>query len=140
MRYEEPNSMARWDSPLFTVIYSDIFFPVDSIWEIISSTKSIKPNLSTFVKPIPTTDYLFELDKVTQEIINIIIENQKINGPGSEIKIASVNQSIILPNNVVTSSNLRSIRHQFINLNRIQTPNKNKIREVFVEFLNNQFK
>ncbi|EMR11569.1 hypothetical protein PNEG_00013 [Pneumocystis murina B123] len=139
MRYEEPNSSTKWDSPLFTVIYSDLSFPVDSIWKILSSTKMIKPNASTLVKPLSSSDYLFELNKITQEIINTIIENQTINDSKSEIKIDSINQSIILPNNV-TLSKLQSIRHQFINLNRIQTSSKSKIQEIFIEFLNNQFK
>ncbi|CCJ31035.1 unnamed protein product [Pneumocystis jirovecii] len=140
MRYEEPNSMVRWDSPLFTVFYSDEFCPVDRIWEIISSTKTIRPNASTVAKSVPASDYLFELDKATHEIINMIIQNQRINGPGSEVKVASINQNIILPSNVITLPKLQRIRHQFINLNRIQASNKNKIQENFVEFLNNQFK
>ncbi|KAG4302624.1 hypothetical protein PCANB_001164 [Pneumocystis canis] len=140
IRYEEPNSMVRWDSPLFTIIYSDTSCPVDQIWDIISSTKIILPNASTVIKPVPASDYLFELDKITHEIVNTIMENQKINGPGSEVKIISINQSIILPNNIVTMSKLQRIRRQFINLNRIQIPSRNRIQEIFVEFLNNQFK
>ncbi|KAG4302578.1 hypothetical protein PCK1_001162 [Pneumocystis canis] len=49
IRYEEPNAMTRWDSPLFTVIYSDTSCPVDKIWDVISSTKTILPNASTVV-------------------------------------------------------------------------------------------
>ncbi|QSL64309.1 hypothetical protein MERGE_001609 [Pneumocystis wakefieldiae] len=124
IRYEEPNSLAKWDSPLFTVIYSDSSSPVDSIWKILSSTKNIKPNASTLVKPLPSSDYLFELNKITQEIINTIIENQKIDGSESEIKIDSINQSIILPSNVTL----------------IQTSSKSKIYEIFIEFLNSQLK
>ncbi|KAG4303782.1 hypothetical protein PORY_002807 [Pneumocystis oryctolagi] len=140
MRYEEPNSMARWDSPLFTVFYSDTSCPIDWVWEIIATTKTIRPNASAVVKQIPASDYLFELDKVTQEIINTIIQNQRINGPGSEVRIASISQSIILPNNIVTLSKLQRIRHQFINLNRVQALSRDKIQGIFVEFLNNQFK
>ncbi|KAG5519710.1 hypothetical protein PMAC_001866 [Pneumocystis sp. 'macacae'] len=140
MRYEEPNSMVRWDSPLFTVFYLDELCLVDHIWEIISSTKIIKPNASTVAKFVPESNYLFELDKVTHEIINMIIQNQKINGPGSEVKIISINKTIMLPSNLVTLPKLQRIRHQFINLNRIQAFSKDKVQENFVEFLNNQFK
>ncbi|KTW29420.1 hypothetical protein T552_01371 [Pneumocystis carinii B80] len=135
MRYEEPNSLAKWDSPLFTVIYSDLSSPVDSIWEILSSKKMIKPNASTIVKPLPSSDYLFELNKITQKIIDTIIENQMNHGSESEIKIDSINKSITLSNNV-TLSKLQSIRHRFINLNRIQTSSKSKIQEIFIDFLN----
>jgi protein KTI12 len=32
-RYEEPNGMTRWDSPLFTVLDDDATPPLDLIWE-----------------------------------------------------------------------------------------------------------
>jgi len=32
-RYEEPNGMNRWDSPLFTVLWDDKEPPVDAIWD-----------------------------------------------------------------------------------------------------------
>lgn len=50
-RYEEPNGMARWDSPLFTVPYDDEAPPCQDIWEAIigsdGKTKTAKPNLAT---------------------------------------------------------------------------------------------
>jgi tRNA uridine 5-carbamoylmethylation protein Kti12 len=36
-RYEEPNSMVRWDAPLFTVTWSDESVPGDDIWKAITS-------------------------------------------------------------------------------------------------------
>ena len=32
MRFEEPNMMARWDRPLFTVLWGDVAPPYDEIW------------------------------------------------------------------------------------------------------------
>lgn len=32
MRYEEPSSMVRWDSPLFTIAWDEIELPKDQIW------------------------------------------------------------------------------------------------------------
>ena len=49
-RYEEPNGMNRWDSPLFTVPYNDEAPPFDAIWEAIvgsGEVKTAKPNLAT---------------------------------------------------------------------------------------------
>lgn len=50
-RYEEPNSMTRWDSPLFTVPYDDEAPPCDDIWEAIigseGKAKIVKPNQAT---------------------------------------------------------------------------------------------
>lgn len=50
-RYEEPNGMTRWDSPLFTVLYDDAELPFEQIWEAIVGSeekgKVVKPNRAT---------------------------------------------------------------------------------------------
>lgn len=50
-RYEEPNGMTRWDSPLFTVPYDDAAPPCQDIWDAIVGSegraKTVTPNLAT---------------------------------------------------------------------------------------------
>ena len=50
-RYEEPNGMTRWDSPLFTVPFDDEQPPYDAIWEAMvgsdGKAKVVKPNQAT---------------------------------------------------------------------------------------------
>lgn len=50
-RYEEPNGMARWDSPLFTVPWDDVDPPCEAIWEAIvgsdGKAKTVRPNAAT---------------------------------------------------------------------------------------------
>ena len=50
-RYEEPNGMNRWDSPLFTVLYDDADPPYDQIWDALIETdgrsKAVRPNQAT---------------------------------------------------------------------------------------------
>ena len=50
-RYEEPNGMTRWDSPLFTVLDEDETPPFDQIWEAMvgsdGKTKVVRPNQAT---------------------------------------------------------------------------------------------
>lgn len=50
-RYEEPNGMTRWDSPLFIVVEEDETPPCDQIWEAMIGSdgklKTVKPNLAT---------------------------------------------------------------------------------------------
>jgi protein KTI12 len=50
-RYEEPNGMTRWDSPLFTVVYDDDTPPFEQIWEAMIGSdgqrKIVKPNAAT---------------------------------------------------------------------------------------------
>ena len=58
-RYEEPNGMNRWDSPLFTVLFEDPAPPYEQIWSAIvgsdRETKTVKPNAATVtVSVLPT--------------------------------------------------------------------------------------
>lgn len=52
-RYEEPNGMTRWDSPLFTVLYEDEKPPFEDIWEAMigseGKSKLVKPNQATLM-------------------------------------------------------------------------------------------
>lgn len=50
-RYEEPNGMTRWDSPLFTVPFDDETPPSETIWDAMigseGNAKTAKANLAT---------------------------------------------------------------------------------------------
>jgi protein KTI12 len=50
-RYEEPNGMTRWDSPLFLVVEEDSAPPCAAMWDALVGTdgkpKVVKPNLAT---------------------------------------------------------------------------------------------
>jgi hypothetical protein len=47
MRYEEPSSMVRWDSPLLTVPWTDQNLPSDDIWKAITEGVVKPPNVGT---------------------------------------------------------------------------------------------
>lgn len=47
MRYEEPSSMVRWDSPLFTVPWTDEDVPDEEIWLAITEGVVKPPNAGT---------------------------------------------------------------------------------------------
>ena len=54
MRYEEPSSMVRWDSPLFTVPWTDADVPADDIWRALTGGVVKPPNAGTqAVRPFP---------------------------------------------------------------------------------------
>ncbi|KAL9626854.1 MAG: hypothetical protein Q9164_007774, partial [Protoblastenia rupestris] len=104
-RYEEPNGMNRWDSPLFTIAEDDEEMPGDKIWEAIfggeGGAKGVKPHTATVLvglpfpfpfpacgpsdwvlmnrlqQPASSPDYLYELDQATQSIVIGILEWQK---------------------------------------------------------------
>ncbi|KAJ2898317.1 kti12, chromatin associated, partial [Coemansia aciculifera] len=125
MRYEEPNPAAKWDSPLFTVIQHDAAdkLPFDAIWGAIVEQRAPPPNFSTAVKPVSETNYLFELDKMTLDIVNAILESQKSGVPTSQVVVPGTCDKVQMPGRNLTLSELRRYRMQFTKLNR-QVPLK----------------
>lgn len=55
MRFEEPSSMVRWDSPLITVPWVDTDVPIDEVWKAITEGAVKPPNAGTqAVRPLFT--------------------------------------------------------------------------------------
>ena len=53
MRFEEPSSMVRWDSPLFTVPWTDADVPAAEIWKAVTEGNVKPPNAGTQAVSIP---------------------------------------------------------------------------------------
>ncbi|KAF2643928.1 RNA polymerase II elongator complex subunit [Massarina eburnea CBS 473.64] len=144
-RYEEPNGMTRWDSPLFTVLDEDETPPCDQIWEALvgsdGKAKVVRPNQATVLKPATEQNYLYELDKTTSDIIAQITTYQKDHPGegGGEVTVSEATTSISLPAMPMTLPQLQRIRRQFITLNRQHNFSKSRIKEVFIDYLNSQF-
>ncbi|CAO1597795.1 kti12, chromatin associated [Xanthoria calcicola] len=142
-RYEEPNGMTRWDSPLFTVPYDDSAPPCEAIWNALIGSngelKKVKPNLATVMKPVAESDYLYELDKITQEIVAAIITWQKdhVGELGGQVTFGDT--AVELPASPVTLPQLQRIRRQFISLNRQHNLAKPRIHGSFIGYLNTNF-
>ncbi|KAJ2994346.1 hypothetical protein NUW58_g1581 [Xylaria curta] len=158
-RYEEPNPMTRWDSPLFTLIWEDeeeqsrkVF---DSLWEAMAgeTRKIVKPNQATVQRSRDTDgDYLYVLDRETQDIVKRILEQQSDEG-GGEVRIpqgggkAGDELVVELPGSKkVGLPQLQRLRRAFMGLNRggiglegIGNMGPSRIRESFVGYLNDTF-
>jgi len=136
-RFEEPNDNNRWDAPLFTILHDDTLVPCDAIWDAVMVKKPRPPNLSTVVKPVSETNYLYELEKTTQDIVNAILEERKHNVDTGIVKIPRVEQAINLPSRAVTLAELRRLRRQFTNINKMHTLlDMDRVADLFVDYLN----
>ncbi|KAI0127431.1 chromatin associated protein KTI12 [Xylariales sp. AK1849] len=159
-RHEEPNPMTRWDSPLFTLVWDDdeeqtkeVF---DTLWDAIAGDgrKIIKPNQATVQRSRDAGgDYLYILDRETQDIVKRILERQSDEG-GDEIVVPKGsgdkddNLVVELPaGKKVGVPQLQRLRRAFMGLNRggigleivgnLSGPTR--IRESFVRYLNDSF-
>ncbi|CAG9996495.1 unnamed protein product [Clonostachys byssicola] len=157
-RYEEPNPMTRWDSPLFAVVWDDneeqtrkIF---DDLWETIagSGRKVIRPNQSTVQRGRDADgDYLYILDKETQDIVKQILSQQG-EGEGGEVKVplgSSEEDDLIIElpaGKKIGLPQLQRMRRAFVGLNRggigldpLGNMTADRLREAFVRYLNAAF-
>ncbi|KXX77177.1 Protein kti12 [Madurella mycetomatis] len=162
-RYEEPNPMTRWDSPLFTLIWEDdeaqtrqVF---DKMWDAIAGEgrKPIRPNQSTVQRDKdPGGDYLYVLERETQDIVKKILERQSDEGGGT-VNIPRVANSgdsqgdgedlvVELPGKKVGLPQLQRYRRAFVGMNRggigLEAVGKlaaARLRESFVGYLNDHF-
>ncbi|KAI9316351.1 chromatin associated protein KTI12-domain-containing protein [Dichotomocladium elegans] len=137
-RYEEPDARNRWDAPLFTVIYDDATVPGDQIWDAVILRKPPPPNMSTISKPVSSTNYVYELDRVTDEIIKAVVKGQQEYGQGGgPMVMPGATTRVINPPRMVTLSELRRLRKQFVSINKMRTTlDTSRLAELFVDYLN----
>ena len=158
-RYEEPNPMTRWDSPLFTLIWEDDEPQTrecfSKIWDAVAgeARKPDRPNQSTVQRDKdPGGDYLYVLERETQDIVKRILEKQGDEG-GREVTLPRVNNGegegelvVELPGRKVGLPQLQRYRRAFVALNRggigleaVGNLAAGRLRESFVGYLNDAF-
>ncbi len=143
-RFEEPDSRNRWDFPLFILIKTDGSLensqnPMSQ--QILNSTiykKAPPPNLSTVTKPLLETNYLHEVDKITTEILNILIQAQN-EGRIGEIFVPKTSLKVLLHSNI-TLSELRRLKRQYLQITKnYSSSDLSNVAASFVEYLNSSF-
>ncbi|VVC89682.1 protein KTI12 homolog [Leptidea sinapis] len=137
LRFEEPNSNNRWDSPLFTVQFSDPL-NVDAIYNVLFKRKPPPPNMSTQNPPLTSTNFLYDLDNITQAISKRILEAKDFDlsvvkfpeYPGCVVD-CDVMQS-------VNPQNLLRLRRQFLTYAKMNHSNENadKLGRYYIQYLN----
>lgn len=135
MRFEPPDSRNRWDSPLFTIQFDDRL-PGKEICDVLFHSKPPKPNMSTQNPPLRETDYLYEVDKKTQQIVSAILASQKTLLFGDSVSVPGTTEKYIITQNL-SLSQLRRFRQQFLTYVKTGTTTKvDDIPKTFLLFLN----
>ncbi|XP_061577839.1 protein KTI12 homolog [Cololabis saira] len=134
-RFEAPDSRNRWDSPLFTILKDDEL-PLQDISDALFKRKAPRPNQSTQSQPLSSSNYLYELDKITQEVLMAIFNAQKTSVPGDLISVSGATEKVELTRNI-NMAELRKFRRQFISYSKMHpTENTGQIANIFVQYLN----
>ncbi|KAK9502495.1 hypothetical protein O3M35_011265 [Rhynocoris fuscipes] len=141
LRYEPPDSRNRWDSPLISLQNNDILNG-ETIYAALFERKPPPPNQSTQSAPLSSANFLYELDKITQEVVSAILTSKQLGLEGSNIKISGYDSCVLdrLPSNL-TAAQLARYRRQFLNYSKLhppanQTESADKLAQLFVQFLN----
>jgi protein KTI12 len=157
-RHEEPNPMTRWDSPLFALVWDDdesqshrVF---GDLWDAIAGEgrKVVRPNQATLQRGRDAGgDYLYMLDRETQDIVKRILDQQGDEG-GGDVSITRTtpgkeNLVVELPaGRKLGLPQLQRMRRAFLGLNRggigleaIGNMSSDRVRESFVQYLNDSF-
>lgn len=159
-RFERPDSRNRWDSPLFEVwpfrdgIRKSSSAIVDAVTyltkKVDSKTRDVKvlqPTIATQSARLTEANSLYELDRATQEITNMIVEAQSraIGGPLNGVSLGPglPNLNISRP---VSLPELRKLRRTFIKLtgqSSLSGPpppsDADSAKRLFVDYLNREF-
>lgn len=141
LRYEPPDSRNRWDSPLIYLQQKDIL-DGKAVSDALFHRKPPPPNQSTQSAPLSSANFLYELDRITQDIVTAILAGKKLGFEGSNVKIPGYETCTLerLPPSL-TAAQLARYRRQFLNYSKLhppasQTESANKLAQLFVQFLN----
>jgi len=122
VRYEEPSSMVRWDSPLFTVLWTEEAPPFAEIWDAVTKGIIKSPNVGTQAIPKAPTDALHTLEQTTTSMVSIIMSEQAasdgLGGPIALALSATSKPQITLPSRSITLSELQRSKRQFVTVHK----------------------
>ena len=143
-RYEEPNGMARWDAPLFTVPYDDTEPPLSAIWDALVAAdgtgRAARPNAATVLPAARPTDALSTLERASQVVVEHVSAWIRNNpGEGGDVELEGT--TLVLPPDGVPLPQLQRLRRQFVALYRSQAGElaSERMSAVFVTFLNDHW-
>lgn len=128
-RFEEPNGMTRWDSPLFIVTPEDQL-PFDDIWKTLIERKPVQPKASTVTAHQSTADYVTVLNDKTSEVVKELFALFK-DAAGASVRLHG--RQITLPYRL-TMPQLLAIRRNFVATNKSSELPADHIKGLFTEF------
>ncbi|KAK4688018.1 protein KTI12, partial [Tremellales sp. Uapishka_1] len=121
MRYEEPSSMVRWDSPLFTIAHTEEP-PFEAIWDSITKGTKAPPTASVVAPPKPPPNTL-QIITATTSLITTSLLSHLASFPDSPTFTipsppAPAQGALILhlPTRKVNLSEMQRLKRQYDNL------------------------
>jgi len=133
-RFEQPNPKNRWDSPLFT-LEPQHSLPYELLYKTLFEVQELRPNYATQPQALSPANFVHELEKITQEITNVVSDALQSSMVGDEIKVPGSNKRVVI-HSKLSLSELRTQRRQFFKFAQLHPPQAHQIADTFVDFLN----
>ncbi|KAF8647093.1 hypothetical protein AX16_006927 [Volvariella volvacea WC 439] len=117
MRFEEPNSMVRWDAPLFTILWNEETIPSDGIWDAIMKGAIKPPNVGALNVSKSPTDALHVLEQTATTLVTSILSSPSVSlgtGGPTPLKIGDTAVTLELPARSITMSELQRLKRSFV--------------------------
>eukprot|EP01133_Synstelium_polycarpum_P008662 gene8662-10167_t len=133
-RFEAPNPKNRWDSPLFTLEPQHVL-PFDMLNKTLFEVQELRPNYATQSQPISATNFVHQLETMTQEITNVVLDALQSSMVGDHIRVPGTEKRVVI-HSKLNASELRNQRRQFYKFAQLHPPHSSQIAEYFVDFLN----
>ncbi|EGG16460.1 hypothetical protein DFA_08998 [Cavenderia fasciculata] len=135
-RFETPNPKNRWDSPLFT-LEPHHQLPFELLHKTLFEVQELKPNFATQSQNVSPTNFVNQLDSVTQEVCNVVIDALQSSLVGDAIKVPGTEKRVMISSKMSVGE-LRNQRRQYFKLAQLHPPLPHQIADYFVDFLNSQ--
>ncbi|KAK7057274.1 chromatin associated protein KTI12 [Favolaschia claudopus] len=122
VRFEEPSSMVRWDSPLFTVPWTDEDVPADEIVQALLTGYVKPPNSGTLAAAKAPSDALHVLEQTSTAMVSAIMDAQAATQSSGGRVTLTVSEThsvqITLPSRNLTISELQRLKRQFVTVHK----------------------
>ncbi|KAF7376072.1 hypothetical protein MSAN_00022000 [Mycena sanguinolenta] len=121
VRFEEPSSMVRWDSPLFTVPWTEEL-PAEQIAQALLTGNVKPPNSGTLAAVKAPSDALHVLEQTSTAMVSAIMDAQAAAGTGGGLVTLPLSGSltiqVTLPTRNLTLSELQRLKRQFVTIHK----------------------
>ncbi|CAL4144422.1 unnamed protein product, partial [Meganyctiphanes norvegica] len=125
----------RWDSPMFTIL-PESTPAFEDIFGALYLRKPPPPNQSTQNQPLAPTNFLYELDRTTQDVVSCIMSAQKTQVDGDSIKVPNTTELVSLGRKV-SLADLTRARRQYITYTKMHpVEDTARLTTLFVQYLN----
>jgi len=144
MRFEPPNSTRRWEKPTF-VVHDERDTPFQEILDCVTAKYTSQINMATQHQKISDTNYLHNLDKITQDVIKAILQRQEEISVG-DLLVTNLTQRPLRLTRKLTMSELRRLRQSYVTFAKSMAGTKSSFGEQsadeiaagFMEYINTQ--